>query len=277
MHKNWRKINRKDCRSKEKDKKDLKAQNFSEILLENLEKTLRTKNSFFQFKHFRVNQAHTAMKVSTEACILGAYACLENPISILDIGTGTGLLALMLAQRFPKASIKAVEIEKNAFAEAKKNVAESIFAEKIEIFECSVQAFAKSGQKFDLIVSNPPFYHDHLVSTDAAKNLALHQKELSFKDLAMSLKQLLSPKGLAYILLPPYQMQQLVALLSRYGLFPQINLSVYHSPKHTLFRHIVAFGFEEKTILNETLYIKDENENYTEVFKTLLKEFYLAF
>ncbi len=238
---------------------------------------MRAKNNFFQFKHFRVNQAHTAMKVSTEACILGAYAYFENPLSILDVGTGTGLLALMLAQRFPKASIKAVEIEKNAFAEAQKNVAESVFAEKIEIFECSVQAFAKSGQKFDFIVSNPPFYPDYLLATDAAKNLALHQKELSFEDLALSLQQLLSPKGLAYILLPPYQMQQLAALLSCYGLFPQMNLSVYHSSKHRLFRRIVAFGFEEKTTLNETLYIKDESENYTEAFRILLKDFYLAF
>lgn len=217
------------------------------------------------------------MKVSTEACILGAYSYAENPTNILDIGTGTGLLALMLAQRFPDAQITALEIEANAFAEARENVEKSKFARNIEVLPIAVQTFANTTRKFDLIVSNPPFYEKHLLSADTAQNIALHQETLSLKELAECLQKLLAPAGLAYVLLPPYQMQQFTTIAHSYSLFPKKRLAVHHSSQHKLFRCIVGFGFEQGKVSDETLYIKEANDSYSESFRNLLKDFYLAF
>ncbi|MFN3315853.1 MAG: tRNA1(Val) (adenine(37)-N6)-methyltransferase, partial [Raineya sp.] len=137
---------------------------------------MRRKNTYFQFKYFRVNQRRAAMKVSTEACILGGYCQKENPKNILDIGTGTGLLALMLNQKYPQADITGIEIDENAFLEAQENIKDNL-AEKIQLRHQSVQDFVRyNNQKFELIVCNPPFYEKHLLSENEHRNIALHQE-----------------------------------------------------------------------------------------------------
>lgn len=239
---------------------------------------MKAKNNFFQFKHFRINQARAAMKVSTEACILGGYCQQENPTNILDIGTGTGLLAMMLHQKYPQASITALEIEENAFAQAQENIENNFFNEKISLLKQSVQDFVhQSKQIFNLIVCNPPFYKNHLLSENEHRNIALHQQTLSLEELAHCISQLLAAQGLAYILLPPYPMHEFLNFAEAKGLFPVKILEIYHSQKHQIFRYIIAFGFFKTSIEPEKLYIKNTDENYTEQFRELLKDYYLAF
>jgi tRNA1Val (adenine37-N6)-methyltransferase len=240
---------------------------------------MRKKNTYFQFKKFRIEQAQTAMKVSTEACILGAYCTAEAPKNILDIGTGTGLLSLMLAQRFPAANITAIEIEKNAFKQASENIQASFFGERLEVLHQSVQDFAKySSRKYDLIVSNPPFYENHLVSGATEQDIALHQQTLTLAELLEAVCMLLSVFGVFWLILPPFQMQQFITIAEQKSLFLQQELSVYHSEKHPVFRKIACFSSQKPVILlQETLYIKNADETYTSLFSQLLKDFYLAF
>jgi tRNA1Val (adenine37-N6)-methyltransferase len=239
----------------------------------------RQKNTYFQFKQFRIDQAHTAMKVSTEACILGAWAFTENPQKILDIGTGTGLLSLMLAQRFPNSQIEAVEIEKDAFRQAQQNISHSPFYATIHLHHTSIQDFAQSSKAstYDLIVCNPPFYANYLQSPDEKLNMALHQNSLPLEDLAEAIVLLLASQGRAFILLPPFFMEKFCLWAKRKNLFPQKKLHIFHSPKHPILREIAAFGFYESNLVSENLFIRNEKDEYTNEFKTLLKDFYLHF
>jgi tRNA1Val (adenine37-N6)-methyltransferase len=239
---------------------------------------MKGKNNYFQFKHFRVRQGQAVMKVSTEACILGSYCKHEKPTNILDIGTGTGLLAFMLHQKYPDATITALEIAENAFLQAQTNIAENNFSEKIKLLHQSVQEFATTtNEKFSLIVCNPPFYEKHLLSDNPHKNIALHQQTLSLQELALCIGTLLASEGIAFVLLPPYQMQQFLAFCKIKNLFPSKILEIYHSPKHKLFRYIAAVGFVSTELQIEKLYIKNDDETYTEQFRELLGDFYLAF
>ena len=236
------------------------------------------KNNYFQFKHFRINQGQAAMKVSTEACILGSYCKHEKPTNILDVGTGTGLLAFMLHQKYSDATITALEIAENAFLQAQTNIAENNFSEKIKLLHQSVQEFATTtNEKFSLIVCNPPFYEKHLLSDNPHKNIALHQQTLSLQELALCIGTLLASEGIAFVLLPPYQMQQFLAFCKIKNLFPSKILEIYHSPQHKLFRYIAVVSFAETKPQTEKLYIKNTDESYTEQFRELLKDFYLAF
>lgn len=239
----------------------------------------RQKNTYFQFKQFRIEQAHTAMKVSTEACILGAWTFAENPQKILDIGTGTGLLSLMLAQRFPSSQIESVEIESNAFQQAQQNVSRSPFYANIRLYHTSIQDFAQNpkASTYDLIVCNPPFYANYLQSPDAKLNIALHQNTLPLETLAEAIEFLLALQGRAFILLPPFFMEKFCLLAKRKNLFPQKKLHIFHSPKHPILREITAFGFYESNLASQHLFIRNEKGEYTNEFKTLLKDFYLHF
>jgi len=235
-------------------------------------------NSYFQFKRFRISQGQAVMKVSTEACILGAYCWQEKPTNILDIGTGTGLLAMMLHQKYPDATITALEIAEKAFLQAQTNVSENNFSGKIKVAHQSVQEFATiTNEKFSLIVSNPPFYKNHLLSENQNRNLALHQQTLSLEQLAQCIGKLLATNGSAYILLPAYPMQQFLLFCKTKNLFLNKILEIYHSPKHKLFRYIAAVGFVSTEPQIEKLYIKNDDETYTEQFRELLRDFYLAF
>ncbi len=237
----------------------------------------RQKNTYFQFKQFRIEQANTAMKVSTEACILGAWAFAENPQKILDIGAGTGLLSLMLAQRFPNSQIEAVEIENDAFRQAQQNVARSPFCANIHLYHTSIQAFAQSQKMptYDLIVCNPPFYANYLQASNHKLNIALHQNTLQLHELVEVLGLLLKSEGRAFLLLPPFFMDKFCVLAQQRNLFPQKRLNIFHSPKHQILRTIIAFGSSKCKPDTENLFIKNETGKYTNKFEALLKNFYL--
>jgi tRNA1Val (adenine37-N6)-methyltransferase len=234
-------------------------------------------NSYFSFKQFTVHQADTAMKVTTDACILGAYVPVIEAKNILDIGTGTGLIAMMLAQR-SCAKIDAVEIEQSAYFQAISNVENSFFKGKINIFHTSIQDFyPKATKQYDLIVSNPPFFQNHLKSERTARNNSLHTDTLSFEDLLDAALGLLEPTGTFVVLLPAYETAIFEALATNKGLNIHKKLLIHHRQGTKILRIITTFGFEKTQMKTETLFIKDSDEEYSDDFRQLLKEYYLIF
>lgn len=234
------------------------------------------KNSF-TFKQFTINQDRCAMKVCTDACILGASTEVENVNNILDIGTGTGLLSLMLAQR-TNAQIDAVEIDEDAYQQAVMNVQVSEFAEKIEVHHRRIQDFT-STETYDLIISNPPFYQQSLKSTDTKANKALHAVELSFDELIDSVLRLLSIDGKFVVLLPPFEIEKLIRIAQKKGLYLSKKMSIRHDESKPIFRVIATFltqkthNLEEKTLIIH----KEDGKTYSNEFRDLLKDYYLIF
>jgi tRNA1Val (adenine37-N6)-methyltransferase len=178
----------------------------------------------FQFKQFTIHQDQCAMKVSTDACILGAWVDVAQAENILDIGAGTGLLSLMMAQR-STACIDAVELDTPAFEQAKSNIAESNWGDRVEVFLGKIQDFS-SDKKYDYIVSNPPFYQNHLKSEKVQKNQAHHTETLSFEELLDSVLRLRTTSGKFAVLLPAYEAKVLEDLAVSKGFFlKKINCS----------------------------------------------------
>jgi tRNA1Val (adenine37-N6)-methyltransferase len=221
------------------------------------------------------------MKVCTDACILGAYADVENIKRILDIGTGTGLLSLMLAQR-TQATIDAVEIDNDAYAQAKANIAESSFADRISLYHQSIQDFSEHHQEnysYDLIISNPPFYQNSLQSPDSQTNKALHAATLTFDELIEAVISLLSPNGRFIVLLPPFEADQLKGVAQKKGLYLCDTLLIQHNVQKAVFRHILSFGKRAVSEYTEAmLVIHAENSNtYSDKFRQLLSDYYTIF
>lgn len=234
------------------------------------------KNSF-TFKQFTINQDCCAMKVCTDACIFGASTEVENVNRILDIGTGTGLLSLMLAQR-TNSQIDAVEIDEDAYQQAVMNVKASKFGKKIVVFHQRIQDFT-STIYYDLIISNPPFYQQSLKSTDAKANKALHAVELSFDDLIDSVFRLLSVNGKFMVLLPPFEIEKLIQIAQKKGLYLSKKISIRHDESKPIFRVIATFLTQKVHDLEEKKLIihNEDGKTYSNEFRDLLKDYYLIF
>ncbi|MBA4851060.1 methyltransferase [Emticicia sp. BO119] len=223
------------------------------------------------------------MKVCTDACILGAYAEVAEVNKILDIGTGTGLLSLMLAQR-SKATIDAVEIDNDAHTQAKVNITESPFADSIRLYHQSIQDFSqqRSGSEdkgYDLIISNPPFYQNSLQSPDHQTNKALHAATLTFDELLDAVMSLLSPDGQFIVLLPPFEAQQLATVAQKKGLYLCAKLLIRHNPQKSVFRHILSFSkMPVSAYTEDILVIHEKNTSgYSDKFRLLLSDYYTIF
>ncbi|AIZ65126.1 hypothetical protein PK28_09075 [Hymenobacter sp. DG25B] len=238
-------------------------------------------NSWFQFKHFRVEQGACAMKVCTDACVLGASAPLATAKRILDIGTGTGLLALMAAQRAPGSYIEAVELDALAAAQAAANAAASPWAGRLRVHALSLQQYvATRPDRFDHIICNPPFFRHSLQSPDAARTTARHTtaETLPFSTLCASAAGLLTPTGQLTVLLPPPEMLHLEREAAAAGLYPQHRLTLHHRPGSKTLRHITTFSRSAGPVTTQALAIHQGNEAvYSAEFRELLQEFYLAF
>ena len=236
-------------------------------------------NTHFSFKKFTIHQDKTAMKVTTDACILGAYTNVNQAKKILDIGTGTGLLTLMLAQR-TEAEIEGVELEEVSYNQAVENVKNSIFKDRIRIYHTKIQSyFPPLGDEggFDLIVSNPPFFNNHLKAEIQSRNNALHTDTLSFEDLLNSVIRLLLPNGTFVVLLPAYESSVLETLTKQLGLFANKKLNIHHREGSKILRIITTFGFTKTEIQEEILLIKNLDESYSVDFQKLMKDYYLIF
>lgn len=219
------------------------------------------------------------MKVGTDAVLLGAWVVPNGSANILDIGTGTGILALMLAQK-SKARILGIDIDKESTAQAKLNVAESVFAAQIQVEHRSLQNLAiKSNEKFDLIVSNPPFFTDSLKNKDDSRTLARHNDYLSFEDLINCVKRLLADKGKFCLILPKNEALLFREMAQKKGLYLSKLMRVRtKADKDTEKRHLMQFEFKETEFSESTLIIEEESHrNYTQQYKDLTKDFYLKF
>lgn len=230
----------------------------------------------FQFKQFTIHQDRTAMKVCTDTCVLGAYADVAGEC-VLDVGTGTGLLALMAAQRNPSAIIDAVEVDEAAFGQATENAAASSFSERVRVVPGRVQDFVPA-YSYDRILTNPPFYTNHLRSPDAATNRALHTDELPFLELVEAIGRLLRPNGQWWVLLPPYETRALTELAAAINLKPFRQLHLRHNDRKPVFRIITGFSRDGQPTTEDTLSIYESDSNpYTPAFRALLRDFYLVF
>lgn len=226
-------------------------------------------NDFFQFKQFIVRQDSCAMKVGTDGTLLGAWA--RGGERILDIGTGTGLIALMMAQRFEKALVDAIDIDAEACVQARKNAAESPFKNRINVCNKSLQEFANQEalNRYDSIVSNPPYFVHSLKAPDERRSMARHAETLSFYDLMKCSANLLSEDGDISVVIPFDCRKHLeeVAILS--GLFSSRICAVKTKPVKASKRYLLAFTKHPTTIVQEELVIG--SDEYVE----MMKDFYL--
>ncbi len=220
------------------------------------------------------------MKVSTDACLLGAAADLSGATRLLDIGTGTGLLALMAAQRHPTVQIEAVEIDAAAAAQAAANCAASPWAARLTVRAQSLaELAAASPAPFSHLLCNPPFFRQSLPSPNAARTTARHESAgtLSFEALAAFAAEYLAAEGLLTVLLPPPEMQAFEEIATRHGLRPATRLVLRHRPGSRPLRHITGFRRGPGAAVAETeLLIRTAQEAYSAEFRALLTGFYLA-
>jgi tRNA1Val (adenine37-N6)-methyltransferase len=239
-------------------------------------------NSYFQFKQFIIHQDRCAMKVTTDACLFGAWVAergshyLGRTHQVLDIGTGTGVLSLMYAQKNPSAAIEAIEMDAEACAQARENIAASPYPDQVTVFHADAKEFSFT-HKYDVIFSNAPFYQNEIEPADERRNVALHGSGLVFDELASIVLENLSPHGQFYLLLPFKRNQEIKRLLLRRQLAAKNLVFVRQSTKHSFFRIILSGcvgSMRDETSLEE-ISICNEQQNYTNQFRELLKDFYL--
>lgn len=237
-------------------------------------------NNFFRFKQFTIYQQHCAMKVCTDACLFGAW--IANNIttkklksnSILDIGAGTGLLSLMLAQLLSNSILHAIEIEEAAAKQAAENFAASPWHQQLNVFNSPIQLFLPP-LKYDFIISNPPFFHNDLASKNAQRNIAIHSHQLSLEELMIAIKTHLTSDGHFAILLPFHRMHIFETQAQTAGFYIQQKTLVQQTPAHPPFRSMLLFGRKLRVPEQTTLIIKDTVGEYTDAFIALLKDYYL--
>jgi tRNA1Val (adenine37-N6)-methyltransferase len=233
-------------------------------------------NSWFQFQQFRINQDRCAMKISTDAVLLGALAEADEPKHILDIGTGTGVIALMLAQRFAEAKIVAVELDEQAALQAGENFEQSRFSEQLSINHSAIQDFSVSN-KFDLIVSNPPYFTAHLKGHLKERNQALHTDTLSFEVLLSQVLVLLKESARFWLILPPFESSLFQKLAREKNLFPSRIFSVKDNPNKPIHRELVEFSFKETDLKIFNILIKNQDGSPNASYTKLVSGFLLNF
>ena len=235
------------------------------------------RNNWFEFKQFRVEQQVSAMKVGTDGVLLGAWAPVKDALRILDIGTGTGLIALMLAQR-SEARIDAVEIDQPASGEAKFNFEQSVWKERLTLINADFHHFSGSADfSYDLIVSNPPYFVNSLKSSDSASSMARHNDMLTFDQLIVGARKLLNSSGRLCVILPfscfqefresariaGFYLRHFTAIIPRSGKLPK--------------RMLMEFTLEACYPIENVLTISGLDGMYTEDYKVLTAPYYPAF
>ena len=234
--------------------------------------------SKFQFKQFAVNQDQCAMKIGTDGVLLGAWAPIDSrPNSILDIGTGTGIIALMLAQISDAQQIDALEIDENAYEQAVDNFESSPWGDRLFCFHAGLDEFVEEPEdEYDLIVSNPPFYVEDFRSDNAQRDLARFQEAMPFEDLVESAALLLSENGIFAVIIPFKEEENFLELAKEYELFPIKITRVKGTHKTQIVRSLLAFRRYELSVLSaDELVIEINRHEYTDDYIALTKEFYL--
>ncbi len=231
----------------------------------------------FIFKEFTVNQDQCAMKIGTDGVLLGAWTAIEHfPNSILDIGTGTGIIALQLAQRSDAETIDALEIDDNAYEQAVGNFENSDWGDRLFCYHASLQLFTEEIEDtYDLIISNPPFYNDEFETENASRNKARFTSSLSFEELLISVSKLLSKEGVFSIIIPFKEEENFIELAFKVNLFPTRICRVKGHRTSDIKRSLLEFSFRKSDIEITELIIEIERHEYTQAYKDLVSDFYL--
>jgi len=234
-------------------------------------------NNYFNFKQFTVFQEKSAFKVGTDGVLLGAAANVSDKQKVLDIGTGTGLISLMIAQRC-NAEITAIEPDKESFSEAIENVSNSEWHNRITVINSDLQNYFPGEDKFDLIVSNPPFFADSLKNPDPRKSAARHNDSLSSTELLFGASRLLESNGLFKVIMPYVEGNLLIAEAAEFGLFCSDILKIRPLPASEIRRLILTFSKERIKVSEKFLTIeRGPRHEFTEEYINLTKDFYLKF
>lgn len=234
-------------------------------------------NKPFKFKQFTIHQDRCAMKIGTDGVLLGAWTSLENsPNLILDIGTGTGLIALMLAQRSDTETIDAIEINEEAFEQCVGNFEESPWGDRLYCYHSGLDEFVDEIEdKYDLIVSNPPFYSEEVSSGNSSRDIARQNQSLPFNELIDGVYQLLAPTGVFSTIIPFKEENQFIGLAVKIGLHPNRITRVKGNPKSEIKRSLLEFSYHKKEVKEDELIIETERHQYTKKYIELTKSFYL--
>lgn len=231
-------------------------------------------NSFFQFKEFRVDQDKSGMKVTTDGCFFGALIQPLKIGAILDIGAGTGLLSLMLAQR-TKAQIQAIELNEKAYLQASQNFKNSPWSENLSCLNIAVQDYHPSFQ-YDQIICNPPFFDGSPKGNSEGKNQAVHSITLSQEELITAIKELLKSEGRLWVMYPEYEMDQFCIKAKEEGFFAKQEIILRNKPESPVFRKIIEFKKSDHMEFEQKEYcIRNSNGKYSPEFIDLLKPYYL--
>lgn len=234
--------------------------------------------SIFKFKQFSVNQDQTAMKIGTDGVLLGAWTPIENnPKSVLDIGTGTGIIALMLAQRSDAEQIDALEIDESAYEQAVENFENSPWGDRLFCFHAGLDEFIDDPEdEYDLIVSNPPFFSEEYRSENEQRDLARFQGAMPFEELVEAAVLLLSENGIFSVIIPFNEEDRFIELCAEAELFPIKVTRVKGTPNSKIIRSLLAFKRYELSVLTaDELVIEISRHEYTPEYISLTKDFYL--
>ena len=234
--------------------------------------------SKFSFKQFSVEQDRCAMKVGTDGVLLGAWCPIDNnPSSILDIGTGTGVIALMLAQRSQANQIDALEIDEDAYEQAVENFENSPWSDRLFCFHAGLDEFVDEPEdEYDLIISNPPFYSENYKTENSQRDLARFQNAMPFEDLIEAADLLLSENGIFAVIIPFKEEERFIDLCAKVELYPVKITRVKGTHSTPIVRSLLAFKRYELAVLTaDELVIETSRHVYTDEYINLTKEFYL--
>ncbi|RAJ11529.1 tRNA1(Val) (adenine(37)-N6)-methyltransferase [Arenibacter echinorum] len=231
----------------------------------------------FLFKQFQIHQDRCAMKIGTDGVLLGAWTSLQQqPQSILDIGAGTGLIALMLAQRSHAETIDAIEINEDAYEQCVDNFESSEWADRLFCYHASLGEFVdEMDDKYDLIVSNPPFYSEMVSSGDESRDMARQNQSLPFDGLLGGVAQLMSLNGTFSTIIPYKEEEGFLEMAQKLDLFPKRVTRVKGNPKSEIKRSLIEFQFGDIAGTTSDLTIELERHKYTQDYIDLTKDFYL--
>lgn len=231
----------------------------------------------FTFKQFSVNQDRCAMKIGTDGVLLGAWTPLfNNPYNLLDIGAGTGILSLMLAQRSNLEQIDAIEIDEDAYEQCVENFEASPWSDRLFCFHAGLDEFVDDPEdEYDLIISNPPFYTDTFKSENTQRDIARFEDALPFEELIEAAALLLSDNGIFSVIIPFKEEKKFVAMCKELELFPLKITRVKGTPTAEIKRSLLAFTRIQQTPIIDELTVEISRHQYTPEYIALTQDFYL--